>query len=315
LAAVGITALVPPELLYGCSQTPVDLNNFVPSSEHVPRGKLCAWTASWRDGILRGRIAVDRLVVVAGGDCHNALVDGQRVAMSGVPTHYLFYPFDGDPYDMEDQFGELEAFLGGISDQGALGHVAAIKELCLELDAARARGEVQGSRAFHHLISLCDLWGDPRRFEASVRAALDARGTVEADARVALVGVPPIYPDFHEVAEAYSLQVVFDELPFEFARLCGRTVPSMARSYATYTFARELAHRFELLEAELSRRRIDGIIHYTQYACHHVLEDDMLRERFDLPILTVQGDLPRRCPEQERLRLEAFSELLRGGGR
>ena len=28
-----------------------------------------------------------------------------------------------------------------------------------------------------------------------------------------------------------------------------------------------------------------------------------------------EGDLARRCPEQERLRLEAFSELLRGGDR
>ena len=315
MATVGITALVPPELLYGCAQTPVDLNNFVPESEHVPRGKLCAWTASWRDGILRGRISVDRLVVVAGGDCHNALVDGQRVAMSGVPTHYMFYPFDGDWVEMEDQLGKLEAFLGGVSDQGALGRVAAIKELCLELDAARSRGEVLGSRAFHHLISLCDLWGDPDRFEASVRTALEGRGATVPDVRVAMVGVPPIYPDFHEVAESYSLQVVFDELPFEFARLGGRTQSTMARSYATFTFARELEHRLDFLETELARRRVDGIIHYTQYACHHVLEDDMLRERLDLPILTVQGDLPRRCPEQERLRLEAFSELLRGGGR
>ena len=49
------------------------------------------------------------------------------------------------------------------------------------------------------------------------------------------------------------------------------------------------------------------------YVDHVLLEDDMLRERLDLPMLTVQGDLPRICPEQERLRLEAFAELLRGG--
>jgi benzoyl-CoA reductase/2-hydroxyglutaryl-CoA dehydratase subunit BcrC/BadD/HgdB len=115
------------------------------------------------------------------------------------------------------------------------------------------------------------------------------------------------------VVEGYGMHVVFDELPWEFTRLGGRNISSMARSYTGYTFARELEYRLELLEGELERRRVDGVIHYTQYACHHVLEDEVLRDRLDLPLLTVQGDLPRSCPAQERLRLEAFAELLRGG--
>jgi len=307
--------MVPPELLYGCGQTPLDLNNAVPTSECVPRGKLCAWTATWRDALLRGDLRVDRLVVVAGGDCHNALVDGQRVAARGVPTHYFFYPFDGDEAEMEDQLGQLEAFLGGIVDQAALLRVADIKDLCVRLDVERCRRRVLGSRAFDHLIQLCDLGGDPIRFEASVRRALEDLPGEVPRTRIALVGVPPIYPDFHRVCEGYGLQVVFDELPWEFARVGGRTLRTLARNYAGYTFARDLEHRFGKLEEELGRRRVEGVVHYTQYACHHVLEDDMLRERLDLPVLTVQGDLPRRCPEQERLRLEAFAELLRGGGR
>jgi hypothetical protein len=307
--------MVPPELLYGCGQIPVDLNNFVPTGECVPRGKLCAWTASWRDMLLRGDIRVDRLVVVAGGDCHNALVDGQRVAMKGIPTHYFFYPFDGDEGEMRAHLADLEAFLGGITDQTALNRVADIKDLCIQLDVARCRRKVLGSRVFNHLIQLCDLGGDPARFEASVRRALEDRPSEVPEIRIALVGVPPIYPDFHEVCEAFGMQVVFDELPWEFARVGGRTQASMARNYAGYTFARDLEYRFGKLEEELKRRRVEGVVHYTQYACHHVLEDDMLRERLDLPMLTVQGDLARPCPEQEKLRLEAFSELLRGGSR
>lgn len=314
MATVGITALVPPELTYGCAQTPLDLNNIVPTRECEPRGKLCAWTATWRDALLRGDLRVDRLVVVAGGDCHNALVDGQRVAMAGTPTHYLFYPFDGDVVEMGRQLGSLEAFLGGISDMQALNAVAGAKELCLELDAARARGDVPGSRAFDHMIALCDMRGDPEDFAASVRRALDEARHVDADLRVALVGVPPIYPDFHQVCEAFGMQVVFDELPWEFARLTGRSLPSMARAYADYTFARDLEFRLDLLEKELGRRHVDGVVHYTQYACHHILEDEVLRQRLELPLLTLQGDLPRNCPEQERLRLEAFSEYMRGGG-
>jgi len=313
MSTVGITAMVPPELVYGCGHVPVDLNNAVPTSGAVPRGKLCAWTATWRDALLSGTSHVDRLVVVAGGDCHNALADGQRVALSGIPTHFFFYPFDGDVAYMEGQLRAFEAFLGGMRDQASVDAVARIKSLALELDAARVRGDVPGSVAFNHLIALCDMRGDLGAFERSVRDSLTRRREAKAVGRVALVGVPPIYPDFHEVAEGFGLQLVFDELPWEFARLGGRDIGSMARSYADYTFARQLPHRLELLERELRARRVDGIIHYTQYACHHVLEDEVLRSRFDLPMLTVQGDLPRRCPEQEKLRLEAFAELLAGG--
>jgi benzoyl-CoA reductase/2-hydroxyglutaryl-CoA dehydratase subunit BcrC/BadD/HgdB len=314
MATVGITAMVPPELVYGCGQVPVDLNNIAPTSTAVPRSKLCAWTATWRDALLSGKLKVDRLAVVAGGDCHNALADGQRVAMSGIPTHYFFYPFDGDVAYMEDQLERFEQFLGGIVDQDAIARVAAMKSLAVELDAARARGEVPGAVAFNHMIALCDLGGDPGRFERSIRRSLEERSDLSSRPRVALVGVPPIYPDFHEVAEGFGLQVVFDELPWEFARCGGRSIGTMAASYADYTFARPLEHRLDLLGRELEKRKVDGIIHYTQYACHHMLEDDTLRARFDLPMLTVQGDLPRRCPEQEKLRLEAFAELLTGGG-
>jgi hypothetical protein len=313
LGTVGITALVPPELVYGCGQTPFDLNNTVPTSECVPRGKLCAWTATWRDMLLRGELRVDRLVVVAGGDCHNALVDGQRVAAGGIPTHYLFYPFDGDEDEMRKQLASLEAFLGGIVDQVAMVRVADVKDLCIQLDVARCRRQVLGSRVFNHLVQLCDLGGDVDRFEASARRILAEGHTEVPETRIALVGVPPIYPDFHEVCEGFGMQVVFDELPWEFARMGGRSLDTLARNYAGYTFARDLEYRFDKLEGELARRRVEGVVHYTQYACHHVLEDDMLRERLDLPMLTVQGDLARKCPEQERLRLEAFAELLRGG--
>jgi hypothetical protein len=241
-------------------------------------------------------------------------VDGQRVAMSGIPAHYFFYPFDGAVDEMRDRLADLEAFLGGVSDHSAANRVMDIKDLCGELDAARERGMVLGSRAFRHLISLCDLWGDPSAFEASVRKAL-AEPAETPGIRIALVGVPPIYPDFHEVCEGFGMQVVFDELPWEFVRLGGRSLGSMAKSYSTYTFARELEHRLDLLQHEVEKRHVDGVVHYTQYACHHVLEDELLRQRLDLPLLTVQGDLPRACPEQERLRLEAFSELLRGSAR
>src|SRR4030066_225992 len=76
----GITALVPPELIFGAGWYPTDINNWIPGSDARPRSKLCAWTASWREAILNDELELDALVVVAGGDCHNALADGQSAA-------------------------------------------------------------------------------------------------------------------------------------------------------------------------------------------------------------------------------------------
>jgi len=64
---IGITALIPPELIYACGHRPLDVNNVVPESSLSPRSKLCAWTALWRELILTGNRDIDSLGVVAGG--------------------------------------------------------------------------------------------------------------------------------------------------------------------------------------------------------------------------------------------------------
>jgi benzoyl-CoA reductase/2-hydroxyglutaryl-CoA dehydratase subunit BcrC/BadD/HgdB len=319
---VGITALVPPEMIYSAGWYPMDVNNWIPGSAARPRSKLCAWTASWREAILNGKIALDALVVVAGGDCHNALADGQAAARKVDRTHYFFYPFDGDTGYLKEQLTALEAFLGeGRTTETAVSHrrralekVASAKVLGLRLDRARSDGKAGPERTFKLLVSFSDLEGDPVGFERKLREALADTGRQAAGdrPRVALIGVPPIYRDFHRVCAEAGLQVVFDELPYEFLRLGGTDPGSLARSYSTYTFARPVEYRLDFLERELKKRRIDGIIHYAQFTCHHLLEDGMLRERLDWPMLTIQGDLPGETPAQVRLRLEAFGELLSG---
>jgi hypothetical protein len=305
---VGITALIPSELIFACRKKPCDINNFVPSSRLRPENKLCAWTAIWRDMVLRKKLSLDYLVVVAGGDCHNALVDGQKVGMSGLKTFYFFYPFEEEKKYLEYQLEGLSAFMGGIEDEGMFEKVRYLKSCALELEKKRIEGKIPSDKAFKILVSTSDLKGDLDHY----KKALDdlQEENVDYQSRVALLGVPPIYKDFHEVLASLGLHVVYDELPYEFARLSGRNVHELAENYCTYTFARKLDFRLNFIKKELAKRKIDGIIHYTQYACHHLLEDDILRERLHYPFLTIQGDLPGRTSEQVKMRLEAFSEML-----
>jgi benzoyl-CoA reductase/2-hydroxyglutaryl-CoA dehydratase subunit BcrC/BadD/HgdB len=309
MKTIGITALVPPELVFACGCKPLDINNLVPHSKMNPKNKLCAWTATWRDMILRGELNIDSLVVVAGGDCHNALVDGQRVAKK-IPAFYFFYPFNGDREYLQRQLEELTQFLGGTLNLKLTEEIETIKHRLLELDSLRAQGRIPAETAFQYLISASDMQGDINRFKDKLLKTIRTPVDNCEGHRVALVGVPPIYHDFHRQAQKLGLQIVFDELPFEFIRHSGRNLNQLARSYADYTFARSIEYRFNFLEKELKRRRVDGVLHYTQFACHHVLEDEMLREHLNYPVLTIQGDLPGNTPEQLKLRLEAFSEML-----
>jgi benzoyl-CoA reductase/2-hydroxyglutaryl-CoA dehydratase subunit BcrC/BadD/HgdB len=305
---IGITALVPPELIYACRDEPFDVNNVIPGSKKYPRNKLCAWTAIWQEMLSKREISIDSLIVVAGGDCHNALVDGQKVAMSGIPTHFFFYPFDGAPDYLESQLYKLIDFLGNIQSPEKPGQIRELKKIGQQIDKKRADGKISPGDAFRILISFSDLMGDMERFREAISVIREQK--IEMNNRIALIGVPPIYHDFHDVTQSLGLQVVFDELPYEFIRHSGTDIPEIARDYCNYTFARPLDFRIGFLQKELEKRHVDGVIHYTQFACHHMLEDDVMRSELDYPILTIQGDLPGKTPEQIKLRLEAFREAL-----
>jgi predicted peroxiredoxin len=307
MAKIGITALVPPELIYLTGNVPLDLNNFVPYVEYFPRYKLCAWTAIWRDIVIEKKL-VEKVVVVAGGDCHNSLVDGQKIEMSGIDTHYFFYPFSGDEKMLKEEFSKLLLFLGDARCADAFRMVHDVKKLGLEIDKRRNMARVSAKQAFDFMIKLSDLGSNPETMVSMAKMIEDTElGHLP---RVALIGVPPIYRDFHEVAQQSGLHIVFDELPYEFARISGQSIQELIKNYSTYTFARPVSFRITYLQKELERRKVDGVIHYTQYACHHVLEDDVLRKALPYPFLTVQGDLPGNTPAQIRLRLEAFAEML-----
>lgn len=307
---IAITALVPPELIYACGGKPFDVNNVIPGSKKYPRNKLCAWTAIWQEMLSKREIEIDSLIVVAGGDCHNALVDGQKVAMSGIPTHFFFYPFDGSPEYLESQLLKLSDFMGGIKSPEKAGEVRELKKIGLKIDQKRARGKLSSSDAFHILISFSDLAGDIDKFRETISAVNETDIDIDINNRIALIGVPPIYHDFHDVAQSLGLHVVFDELPYEFIRHSGTGIHELARDYCNYTFARPLDFRIKFLQEELKKRKVGGVVHYTQFACHHMLEDDIMRSNLEYPMLTIQGDLPGNTPEQIKLRLEAFREAL-----
>ncbi len=311
MATYGITALVPPEIVYASGNSSMDINNLVPESGVVPKDKLCAWTAVWRELALMGRVPVDGLVVVSGGDCNNAVVDGERLERSGMLTHYFTYPFNGSARTMKAEISGLLEFMGNGFEKKAVKKVAALKKKALEIDALRVKGRVSSEDGFSIEVSGSDLAGDPERYAAKMKAV--ALRDVDYDYRIALLGTPPVYSDFHRFLGSLGLHVVFDEMPYEFIRHGGTTITGIARDYAGYTFACNIARRIDFLKKELKHRDVDGVMHFHQYACHHKLEDPILREALTMegyPFITIEADLPSKIPQQTMLRIEAFKERL-----
>jgi benzoyl-CoA reductase/2-hydroxyglutaryl-CoA dehydratase subunit BcrC/BadD/HgdB len=311
MPVVGITALIPPEIIYSTGNTPLDVNNFVPLSREVPKDKLCAWTAVWRELALMGQIKMDKLVVVSGGDCNNAVVDGEKLERSGIETHYFMYPFDGSHKAMKEEILKLVNFLGGGVDKSAFKNVGSLKQMARDIDLLRIKGEVSSADGFSIEISGSDLTGDLEQFERKVEGVKKDKSM--HDYKIALLGTPPIYRDFHQFLESLGMHVVYDEMPYEFIRHGGGSIDEIARDYSEYTFARNISHRIRFIEKELKDRGVDGVIHFHQFACHHKLEDSILRKalgREGYPYITIEADLPSKTPQQTTLRLEAFKERL-----
>ncbi|MCQ6253775.1 2-hydroxyacyl-CoA dehydratase family protein [Methanocaldococcus sp.] len=307
---IGITAIIPPEIIYSAGHTSIDLNNLVPQSKIYPKNKLCAWTATWRELILKDEIKIDKLIVVAGGDCQNSLVDAEKIELKKkIPTYYFFYQF-GDKKHFKNEIKKLIDFLGGNIDKTTLREVYQIKKLAKKVDELCYKDKINGKDTFYITISASDLKGDLNAYKKEIYNILNKDENIEYSHRIALIGIPPIFSDFYEYLNEINVHCVYNELAYEFVRMGGDSIKNIVNSYSTYSFANHITKRIKIIKKELKRRKVDGVIHYTQMNCHHKLEDEILREFIDYPMLTIEGDIPQKTPEQTKLRVEAFIELL-----
>jgi len=126
--------------------------------------------------------------------------------------------------------------------------------------------------------------------------------------RLGILGVPPIQTDLLDLIERLGSRVVYNEIPRQFAMI--GPAPDLVTRYLEFTYPYGGAPRMEDIAAETERRRIDGLIHYTQAFCHRQIHDILLRQKLGIPILTIEGDAPGPCDARTRLRLESFIEIL-----
>jgi benzoyl-CoA reductase/2-hydroxyglutaryl-CoA dehydratase subunit BcrC/BadD/HgdB len=320
---LGLTTTVPHELIVAAGAVPVDLNNVFHShperaaflelaeAEGFPAG-VCAWIKGLYAAVRRG--LVDAVVTVMNGDCANTRALAEVLRHRGVATIPFAFPAEREPAAVERALADFAARLGVTLRAGEEVRRAwrPIRRRLRELDALAWEAGRLSARELHTwLVSSSDFNGDPDRFDRELRAFVreaERRPARPARFRLAVLGVPPIFDDLWETVEARGAQLVFDEIPRQFAM--PHECEDLVEQFCRYTYPYDLPHRLEDLQAEVARRRVGGALHYLQAFCHRQIEHIVIKEKLPVPVLPLEGDRPGPVAAQSLTRLDAFLEML-----
>lgn len=323
---VGFTTSVPIEVLFAAGLVPCDLNNLFitdpdplrlverAETDGFPKN-LCNWIKGIY-GVVVGQ-GVNTVVCVMEGDCSNTRALAEILTYKGVRVVPFSYPYDRDRAGFEHEIEKFSAAFGaGRGDiQEVEKALERVRRNLAEIDRLTWEDNlVSGKENNTWLLSASDMEGDYRQYEArSWEFLSEARkGEKKVGTRIGYVGVPPITTDLYDFLENLGCHVVYNEVQRQFS------LPyfscDMVDRYLRYTYPYGIFPRIEDIKAEIVRRGIEGIVHYVQAFCYRVVEDVIMREMLGVPVLTIEGDLPRGLDGRTKLRLEAFVEMLKGKG-
>jgi len=328
---VGLTATVPVEVLFAAGLVPLDLNNvfitspdpktLVAEAEHrgFPRNS-CAWIK----GIYSTarRLGVRRVIGVAQGDCSNTHALMEVLASEGVEVIDFNYPFPKDAAALGAALDGLARRLGTMREAAERWRerLLAVRASLAEIDRLTWQEDRVGGEENHRwLIGSSDFGGDPDacgRAAAAFLAEARARPPERARHRLGTIGIPPICSGLYAFLESLGARVVFNEFQRQFSmpacRPAGRPgrPRDLLEQYLAYTYPYDVHGRIADIREAVRERRLDGLVHYVQSFCFRHIQDRLLREALEVPILTLEFDQPGPLDGQGRTRLEAFVEML-----
>lgn len=322
-SVIGLTSTIPVEIVLAAGMTPVDLNNlFITSQEPDALVKqaesagfshnICAWIKGIYSVVLNQDIK--RLIAVTGGDCSNTVALSEILARKGVEVIPFEFPLDRDRESLTAQMDRLRVSLSTTwtDIKSIKSRIERIRSKLRELDRLTFQENVVTGFENHiFLVSSSDFKSDPDRYEKELDDFLaDARERVPCNDKIRLgyLGVPPIFSDFYEYIESLGGRVVFNEVQRQFSMPVEDE--DIVGQYLNYTYPYNIDGRIEDIRTAVKERALDGLIHYTQTFCFRQLYDIILREDLSVPILTLEGDRPRKLDSRTAFRIESFIEIL-----
>ncbi|MFC1934975.1 2-hydroxyacyl-CoA dehydratase family protein [Chloroflexota bacterium] len=322
---IGITTTVPIEILIAAGYQPVDLNNLFITDQTPERLINIAEKAgfplnccSWIKGIYGVCMdsVIDTVLCVTSGDCSNTVMLMEVLRHEGLKTIPFAFPNQPDLQQLQYTLNTLVEKLGATPEavDRVRGELRAGRDLALKLDELTWKNNlVSGWENHYWLVATADFNQDYHKYCFRLKALLTDchhRHPYPPDhLRLAYIGVPSVYgQDLYQCLENNGARVVFNEIQRQFAM----PNPGMflSEQYANYTYPYSTHERLKDITAEIRRRRIDGIVHYTQAFCHRGIGDIIFRNSIDLPILTIEGNDDFTLTTHLRTRIEAFIDML-----
>lgn len=322
---IGLTTTVPVEVLIAAGYTPIDLNNIFITSENYSKyidiaerdgfpKSLCAWIKGIYGVCIEENIK--EIVGVVEGDCSNTKALIEVLSLKGVKIHPFSYP---QSHKIEDVENEIRKFMSSFNvTEDAVEEVrkrlAKIRKLSKEIDELTYKeNKATGFENHLYSVSLSDLNGNIDKLEEDLKKAIEEikkREPINKKLRLGYIGVPPMTCDIYEFVEKFNAHFVYNEVQREFAFPRGDKARNVFHQYYDYTYPYDVNYRIIELKNQIKERKLDGIIHYTQAFCYRAVEDIILKEKLDIPILNIEGDKLNTLDARTKLRLEAFLDML-----
>jgi benzoyl-CoA reductase/2-hydroxyglutaryl-CoA dehydratase subunit BcrC/BadD/HgdB len=321
---IGFTTTIPVEILFASGHIPCDLNNLFITDEQPMRyigraerdgfpKSMCNWVKGIYGVIMEK--GVDEVLTVMEGDCSNTRALAEILQYRGVQTFPFSYPYDRDEAVLKREIQKFMAWCGVTESTLAAVEkdLAEVRSSLESIDTMTWQdGLVTGAENHLWLVRASDMMGDYRQYGSMAKEFIErVKGRAASSGiEIGYIGVPPIITDLYEYTEGLGTRVVYNEtqrqssLPFR-----GRDIVDR---YLFYTYPYGVFARLPDIKQEIATRRIKGIIHYVQAFCFRAMEEVIFRETLGVPILTIEGDLPKPLDTRTKLRIEAFVEVLKG---
>jgi benzoyl-CoA reductase/2-hydroxyglutaryl-CoA dehydratase subunit BcrC/BadD/HgdB len=322
---IGLTTTVPIEVLIAAGYTPVDLNNiFITSKDYTkyidiaerdgfPKS-LCTWTKGIYGACLSNNIK--EIVGVMEGDCSNTKALCEVLKLKGIKVYPFSFPHSHRPEDVENEINKFMDTFNVTYDQVEVvrKRLNEVRSLVKEIDdLTYIQNKATGFE--NHLYQVCtsDFNGGIDAFETDLKKVIcdmKNRKPTSKKLRLGYIGVPPMFPDIYEFVEKFDANFVYNEVQREFAFPRVDSALNIFHQYYDYTYPYNVEFRIKELQNQISQRKLDGIIHYTQAFCYRAVEHIVLKEKLNIPILNIEGDKLNTLDARTKLRLEAFLDML-----
>jgi benzoyl-CoA reductase/2-hydroxyglutaryl-CoA dehydratase subunit BcrC/BadD/HgdB len=321
---IGFTTTIPVEVVFAGGRTPTDLNNLFIADQNPMRfieraeadgfpKSMCNWVKGIY-GVVMER-GIETVIAVMEGDCSNTLALSEILQYRGVKTIPFSYPYDRDPKILKREIEKLmQAFSVGEEDfKRTDAEIEEVRKKLAVIDRMTWKeGVVSGEENHLWLVRASDMLGDYKKYGDMATDFIrdsEKRTSVQG-IKVGYIGVPPIPLDLYSFIESLGAHVVYNEVQRQFSLpFFGKDI---VERYLLYTYPYEVFSRVKDIKEEARTRGIKGVIHYVQAFCFRIMEDVILRDALGLPVITIEGDLPKPLDARTKLRIEAFIEMLIG---